>query len=298
MRSPLVLLVVGLTLSSLSPALALSGEIAADRNPIQIGQSATLRWYFTGKKVVVSGGRFAKGAIVTGRTSLTDAPRTSTKYTFDVWYDAPASGSKTESSAGATSASAPSQPAPPAQQVPKTVELHAQYSIVVDVIDPRALGLVPYIDSRGWKVDYLKIWKRDNVAMGDPASNALMYFQQEDDSIERLAVAVLPVKEASVGALMDKILRDVPSHYEQVTIHSRSETMFEGVPAVLATFSGTDDSHPGTRTQSIVLTFVKGNLGYVVSARTQAAKYPVRQSLLQAMVKSFMFTPPRSVGSL
>jgi uncharacterized protein YkwD len=55
------------------------------------GQTVTLKWYFTGVRVVVCGGRFGKGADVTGRTTLTDTPRKTTRYTFDVWYPDPKS---------------------------------------------------------------------------------------------------------------------------------------------------------------------------------------------------------------
>ncbi len=55
------------------------------------GQTVTMKWYFTGSKIVVSGGRFGKGTDVTGKITLTDAPQKTTRYTFDVWYPNPAS---------------------------------------------------------------------------------------------------------------------------------------------------------------------------------------------------------------
>ena len=63
-----------------------SGEIAADRNPVPLGQSVTLHWYFTGSKVLVAGGRFGLGTVVTGKTSVTDTPLKTTRYTFDSYY--------------------------------------------------------------------------------------------------------------------------------------------------------------------------------------------------------------------
>lgn len=298
MRRALACLVSVIGTFCFSPSFGLPGEIAADRNPIEVGQTATLRWYFTGNKVVVSGGRFGKGAVVTGRRLLSDAPRTTTRYTFDVWYNAPPPPAppKEPPADGARPATAAAQ-APARSRPEKSAELHAQYSIVLEVIDPKALGFVRYQDSRGWRVNYLKTWKRDNVSLPDPANNALIYFQQEDDSVERLALSILPVTEASPATLTDKILKDIPSHYENVSVHSRSDIVFEGVPAVLATFSGADNSHPGTRTQSIILVFIRGGLGYVVSARTAAARFPARRALLQNIVKSFMFTAPRAVSS-
>jgi uncharacterized protein YkwD len=66
-------------------------EIAVTPKPSSPGQTVTLKWYFTGVKVLVSGGRFGKGTDVTGRTTLTDAPQKTTRYTFDVWYPDPKS---------------------------------------------------------------------------------------------------------------------------------------------------------------------------------------------------------------
>src|SRR3954452_4724200 len=60
--------------------------IAVEPGVTMPGQPVAIRWYFTGTKVVVSGGRFGKGAVVTGKSELTDRPEKTTKYTFDVWY--------------------------------------------------------------------------------------------------------------------------------------------------------------------------------------------------------------------
>src|SRR5215218_9290812 len=60
--------------------------VALQPNPFKPGQTVTLHWLFTGNKVTVSGGRFGKGTVVTGKTLLTDKPTSTTKYTFDVWY--------------------------------------------------------------------------------------------------------------------------------------------------------------------------------------------------------------------
>src|SRR3989442_13741538 len=50
-----------------------------------------------------------------------------------------------------------------------------------------------YTNPSGWQISYLKNWKCDKVDMGDPANNALVFFQSEDDAVERLAVSMLPV---------------------------------------------------------------------------------------------------------
>src|SRR5258706_15035085 len=142
-----------------------SKYVLADRNPIKLGETVTLRWYFTGTKVMVSGGQFGSGADVTGITAVTDTPVKPTQYTFDVDY--------LGTPAGATDA---------AVKVP----LHAKYSVTVQVVSGAEEPTVTYVNPYGWQVSYLKAWKRDNVELPDPANNALMYFQPEEDSIERL----------------------------------------------------------------------------------------------------------------
>src|SRR5947207_313624 len=124
------------------PTFAAPGEVAPDRNPITVGRSVTLKWYFKGKRIILSGGRFGKGADVTGRTSITDSPLRTTKYVFDVWYDP--------------------NPVPAATAKPALV--HVQYNTLVEVIDPKLLGLTAYRDTRGWEVQYIKGWQRHNVA--------------------------------------------------------------------------------------------------------------------------------------
>ncbi|MCW3098323.1 MAG: SCP-like extracellular [Chthonomonadaceae bacterium] len=77
-----------LTLPSASRA---AEAVAVTPKPCAPGQAVTLKWYFTGVKVLVAGGRFGKGIDVTGRTTLTDTPQKTTRYTFDVWYPDPKS---------------------------------------------------------------------------------------------------------------------------------------------------------------------------------------------------------------
>lgn len=251
-------------------ARAASDAIAADNNPISPGQTVTLRWYFTGDKVVVSGGRFGKGTVVTGRTSLTDKPRKTTRYTFDAWYHAPVKS--------------------PRSGKMENTPLHTQYSITIEVTGGPTPGLSSYRDPHGWQVSYLSGWKRDNVTTPDEGSDGLVFFQQEPDSVERLVVAVMPVKETSCVDLMDKIRADMPSHYEQVEILSQDSITHRNVPALWTTFRGIDQAHPGTRTQSIILALVRGGRAYVISARTQAQRFASRRALLEKMVKSFTIT--------
>lgn len=79
-------LVLGGILTSLRTRAQAVEAIAVTPKTVAPGQTVTLKWYFTGTKVVVAGGRFGKGTEVTGRTSLTDTPQKTTRYTFDVWY--------------------------------------------------------------------------------------------------------------------------------------------------------------------------------------------------------------------
>ena len=242
------------------PALAYApGEISANRNPVMLGETVTLRWLFTGSKVVVNGGNF-KDRIVTGKQTLTDTPRKNTRYTFDVSYTAKQAGSE------------------------KMVPLKARYFVDVEVVNPSAMGLISYSGVPGWKVNYVKGWKYDKAAV---SSSTIVYFQKEDDSVERLAVASMPVNEGSSAALAERVKKDLFSGYEQLEILSEEATSYNGLPANIISFSGNPTSHPNVRTQSMVLVFTRNGRGYVISGRTFAAKFNARKPLLESMVKSF-----------
>ena len=75
----------------------------------------------------------------------------------------------------------------------------------------------------------------------------------------------------------------------------------QGLPAVLATFTGNAAAHPGTRTTSMMMAVVNGDWGYVVSARTAADRFPQRQSVMDKMLHSFALTgkivPPQPANS-
>src|SRR2546430_6797420 len=195
-------------------------EIAVSPNPVQPGHPVTLVWYFTGNKVVVSGGRFGKGTVVTGKSRLTDTPAKTTRYTFDVWY----TGQKTNVATGKV----------------EMAPLHAQYFAVAEVMAPIPSDLQTYRDARGWQVTILKGWKCDAVSMPDPANNALLYFQPEYDSVERLAVSVVPAPGMSTTDLMSKVQKSLPQSYESVEVLSDKEMTFADVPAVISVFTGGD----------------------------------------------------------
>lgn len=226
------------------------------------GRSVLLRWYFTGTKVVLSGGRFGKGAVVTGRSSITDRPTQTTRYAFDVWFPAsPGAG-------GAAQATS-----------------HVQYTAVVPVE-----ALSAYRDAQGWTAQYLKAWRPDRYSP-DPASQ-IVYFQPEEDSIDRLAVAVLPIgQDDTLETLSDKVCDDIPSHYTRSKIVSRYRDSHAGEAAQLLTFEGIDAAHPNDRLTTITLTVVHNKRFYVASARTRSALFPKRQALLEGLVRSVSFGP-------
>jgi hypothetical protein len=267
MRGLITFILCGLALRAAAPSYADASGVIAEPAIATPGQTITLRWYFTGSKVTLSGGRFGKGTVVTGRTFISDTPQTTTTYTFEVWYRGLA-------------------PNPTTGQQ-ETRPLHARYTAQVEIVSQP--GFAPYRDPHGWEVRCLKGWKCDHVPTPDEGSDGLTFFQLEDDSVERMAVSIMPVKEMSCKELMDDVQKDVPSHYNEIEVVSQAETIQENVPALLVTFTGMDQSHPGTRTESMVLIFVRNGRGYVVSARTKAANFASRRKIMEAMVRSFHF---------
>lgn len=271
------ILALALCVFSLSAVRAVADDTTPQPQPKAIavvpgiaspGQSITLRWYFTGTKVVVSGGRFKTGVVVTGKTSLTDTPLKTTRYTFDVWYHAPA---------------AASDPNPKDQPL-----VHAQYSAVAEV-----QKITTYRDTTGWQITYLKGWQKDSFSPG--TGSYVFYFQPEEDAVERLAVSITPAAEGLTSAdLLDKVRKDVPDHYEDPKFLEQGETTQANLAAQWATFTGVDTSHPNTKTQSVILAFVRGGQAYVISARTAAGRFKDRQTILEGMVRSFALLTPTS----
>ncbi len=239
--------------------------VAVEPGITKPGQPILLRWYFTGIRVLVSGGRFGKGAVVTGKSQLTDHPEKTTKYTFDVWYRPPPN---------------------PAKPDVKPAQVHVQYTAVAAVD-----RIATYHGAEGFDVRYLDGWRTDSFSP-EPGSK-VYYFQAEEDSVERLAVAVLPVKDGeSAAEIMQKVQNDVPSHYNNVELVSRYDLARQKDAAQIATFRGIDRTHPNTRTESIVLVNTHRGKAYVVSARTQADRFAERQALLDGLVRSLSFSSP------
>ena len=229
------------------------------------GQTITLRWYFTGTKVVLSGGRFGKGFVVTGKSEMTDRPEKTTRYAFDVWY----------------------KPAPdPAKPEVKPAQVHAQYTAVAAVDK-----LTSFHAPEGFDVRFLKGWRTDSFSP-EPGSK-VYFFQPEEDSVERLAVAVVPIKEGvTVAEMMEKVRGDVPAHYTKVEFVSLYDLSRLKEPAQITQFKGIDTSHPNTRTQSIILVHNHRGKAYIVSARTIADKFAERSALLDGLVRSISFSSP------
>lgn len=254
-----------LTVPAIRPAAAElePRTVAVEPGVTMPGQPVVLRWYFTGTKVVLSGGRFGKGTVVTGKSEISDHPEKTTRYKFDVWY----------------------KPAPnPTTPEVKPAPMHVQYTAVAAVDK-----LASFHGPEGFDVRYLKSWHTDSFSP-EPGSR-VYYFQPEEDSVERLAVAVLPVKEGQTAAdIMEQVRGDVPSHYTQVEFVSRYDLTRQKEPAQITTFRGLDQTHPNTRTQSIILVYTHRGKAYVVSARTLAGQFAERQPLLDGLVRSLTFT--------
>lgn len=243
--------------------------VTAEPGSVIAGQSVRINLNFTAPRVVASGGKFGRGTPVAGKTFLTDAPKKTTKYTLDVYYKA-------------------AVPNPKTGKKVLTPE-HVTYSVVVTVLP--AGNLKTYAHPRGWQVRVLNGWKCDSVPLPDPANNGLFYFQQQEDSVERLAVSILPASKMTCSDLMQKVLGSLYDSYDNVEIVTQSDITHAGQPAILASFLGTDRAHRGVKTQSLVLTFVQDGRAYIVSARTGAANYKTRQQMLETMIHSFAVRP-------
>lgn len=371
MRRIATFLLAGFALFSLSnlPSASAADAVAVEPPYVTPGKPITLKWYFTGEKVLLSGGRFGKGVVVTGKNAMTDTPRATTKYTFDVWYkipvptavdkkapdpkviDSKADGLKvvdvkaadvkvTDPKVGDPKIADPKAFVPAAvetkQADPKAVDPKSTAPKVTDPkpTDPKAVvtkpeetkpadpkvidlkvpavpqetilkhvqyityaevwsGVYPpmkaYHDPHGWQVSFLSDWKRDNVPTAAEGSDGLVYFQQEDDSVERMAIAIMPVKEQTAEDILKKISDDVDSHYQNAQITAPVDLTFNSVPAKMISFTGLDLSHPGTRTSSVVLLFVRNGRAYVLSARSEAMHFNGRRPVLEKLLRSFAF---------
>lgn len=255
------LLLCLLSLFGAGAAARADREVVAEPDLVAAGEPVTLHWFFTGDKVTVTGGRFSVvGTVVTGKTSLTDNPKKTTRYTFTSNY-------KAADAAG----------------VMRPVK--ATYSVVVEIAPPLPL-MLPYKNPRGWKITYQKGWKPEPYYHPEKGLN-LCYFQPEPDSLERVTVAIVTDKVADSNALMDKIAQDMPTNYDDFKTVSQYPITFHNQPAVMAVFAGRDRTHDEAPTASLVMAFVRGDRCYVVSARTKANLFRKRRPALEKMLRSF-----------
>ncbi len=241
-------------------------SFSASPNPTSPDRPVTLTWHFVGDKIVISGGRFAKGVDVTTRKFVVDKPHRTTRYRVDVWY-------RTEKVVG--------KPNTPSRKV------HAFYEVVVTISSSSLGSLKLYTDQQGWKLKYPAGWRHDVVHLPDPSNNSLVYFQKEEDRVERLAVSMLPAPDGGAETLLKKLKSSVYSSYSNVKFISEAPTTFAGTAATWLVFSGSDDAHPGVATQSMAAIFVKGTRAYVVSARTRASNYASRSVVLEQALRTF-----------
>jgi hypothetical protein len=250
----------------IAPTLALAaGEVIAVPAVVTPGQTVTLRWYFTGTKVVVAGGRFGTGTMVTGKTAISDTPKKTTRYTFDVYYRG------AETNATGERVDAP---------------LHQQYVVVAQVDTSPPDNFKTYSDSKGWKIGYLSDWRLD-ISPSESSENTLIFFQKELDSVERMAVAIVPSNGMSATEVLAKALADTPSRYENVTVEPTSAATVCGLSGATVAFSGSDNSHDQVRTTSILYAVVSGRKAYVISVRMRASDSAVRRPHLEKMLRSF-----------
>lgn len=247
--------------------LALAANEIEAPSVVSPGQMATLKWNFSGVKLTVSGGQFPPGTQITGRQSLKVSPKKTTTYLFDLYYHP---GVAVE-----------------AQKTATNKLVHVQYKATIEVLSGIQPGMLSYKGSRGWRVNYQTGWKAMPNREG---SDDLIYFQQEEDAIERLAVAVVPVKNKTAMQLIEEVRGDIPSNYTHYELQSQSEFTHQGLPAVLSTFTGNGHTYPDTRTTSMLMVLVNGDMGYVVSVRTYADRLKLRQPVMDKILHSFTLT--------
>jgi len=250
----------------IAPSFAFAaGEVVADPPVITPGQTVTLRWYFTGTRVVVAGGRFAAGTTVTGKTAISDTPKKTTRYTFDVYYKGTETNAQGERVVG---------------------PLHQQYVVVAQVDTSPPDQFKVYSNPKGWKIGYFADWRLD-VSPSDSSDETLIFFQKELDSIERMAVAIVPSNGMSPSEILAKALADTPARYENIEVVPEAPATVSGLSGAMVMFTGSDNTHEHVRTTSVLYTVVSGGRAYVISARTRAAEFPIRKMHLEHMLRSF-----------
>jgi hypothetical protein len=258
------------TTQSPPAASTIESGVTIESSYIVPGQSVVFHLPAGAKKVVAYGGRFGKGLDVTKETNLTDEPVKTTTYGFDIFDQAvPAKGSKKRA------------PSPKASK---------HFQVTAEVYSGKFPPLSTYNDTRGWHIDTIAGWNAYPSQLPDPANNALIYLEQQEDGPERMAVAILPVTMTNTE-LMKKVMTETPSQYDVLKVIDQKETTQCGVPATWLNFQGIDPSLKDIPTRSMVMTFVKDGKGYVISGRTRASQFKERERLIRCLMRSFSFTP-------
>lgn len=243
--------------------------ITASPKVVAKGQVVKLQWYITGDKVVLSGGRFGKGVVVTGKTQVLDRPLKTTLYTLDDYYHVTN---------------------PLGSGKPAIQRLHTRYSVLVQVFTMPPMAV--YQAGQDWSVGVIKGWHAYPVKTPDGVPHGLVFFQPHEDSVERMGVAMLPETQKTAETLMEDVEADIPEHYHNMKTLSRKNTTFGKDPAVQLVFSATDPA--GNHITSIVIAFVHNGIGFVVSGRTSNAMFAARRPILERLLQSFT---PREVNT-
>jgi hypothetical protein len=252
-----------------APAKPPIAAVYAEPNPALPGQTVELHW--TAGSAVIKGGKFGSGTEVKD-TSAEDKPAKTTMYVISP---------VTASSKNKTKKAA-------AAPFKRTV-------VPVQILEGALPKIATYTDTRGWRLDVISGWNRYVVSLPDPVNNALIYFQREEDDVERLAVSIVPADGMTSAQLMRKVETEIPTQYDQLEKTGQKETTQGGITASWMTFTGTEISHPETPSKSMVLAFVKGPRGYVISGRAAANRYAEREKILRCLMRSFAFATPPTV---
>lgn len=249
---------------------AVEDRVTIESSYIIPGQSVVFHFPPGAKKVVAYGGRFGKGLDVTKEKNLTDEPLKTTDYGFDIFNQAkPEKGGKAKT------------------QEPKP---SAHFHVTAEVYTGKFPPLTTYNDTRGWHIDTIAGWNAYPSELPDPANNALIYLEQQEDGAERVAVAILPTTMTN-SELMKKVMMETPTQYDVLNVIDQKETTQYGVQATWLNFKGVDPSLPNVPTRSMVMTFVKDGKGYVISGRMKADQFKEREKLIRCLMRSFSFTP-------
>lgn len=253
-------------------------KVTVSPNPCLPGQNVTFVLPPGISQGTICGGKFTRPTEIAKLSALTDTPKKTTIYHFDLRLptDAKDDTGKAQSKAKSRKVSAKTAPVKTEQE-----------TVTVDVYDGKFAPLATYRDPRGWHIDVIWGWNCNVVPEPDPANNTLIYFQPHEDSSTRVAVAITPVTDMSCAELTSKVIDDIPTEYDIIKEIQKKETTQLGLPAMWVTFQAVDHALPDVPTRSVVLSFVKDGKGYVISGRSQAGEFAQWEKPLRCLVRSF-----------